>query len=803
MNTRGRWWQRSIGARIIVLFGGLLLAVQLASFAALRASLSDHAHRELPGRLEEGERVLRNLLDRKAQALVDGARLLAADYGFREALASNDAQTIVSVLSNHGARIGATESALLTTEFQLRATTTGHPRDLSTMMARLATQAAATGQASTVALLAGRPYQAVLVPVKAPVTVGWVLMAFPLDAQLVADMRSLSALDITVLARDAPDARWSVSLTSLDAPRADSLARRAWPDADLRAPMVPVAAPDEELGVRAEPLSGERGADVLALVSLSVDDAVRAPRDLQMALIGITLVGIAVFAMGSVFTARRVTTPLRGLADAAERLGAGDYATPMRDLQRHDEIGELSQSFERMRTRVAENQQQILKLAYWDSLTGLPNRAQFRDLVNQAVRQAAPGTGLAVLMLDLNRFKHVNDVLGYRIGDLLLVEVAERLARHGVREGDVVARLGGDEFGILLRQADSRVALSVAQRIEHSFDAPLALEEHHVDMGAGIGMACWPLHADDGDALLNRAEIAMFAGKRSGGSSGPQMYDPSIDVASAQSLTLMTELRQAVDRRELLLYLQPKLALQTGEVVGAEALLRWQHPLRGLVPPLQFIPFAEQTGFIRVLTLWVLEEAARQWQVLGDEGIDLHVSVNLSTRDLLDPDLPQKFETLLAKHAAPARAFCLEITESAIMEDPQRATGTLDRLSALGFKLSIDDFGTGYSSLTYLKRLPVDELKIDQSFVRNMQGDTNDAMIVRSTIDLAHNLGIRVVAEGVESAAVWDLLRELDCDQAQGYHMGRPMPLADFLTWSAHRAAGPSAPADVNARRLH
>jgi EAL domain-containing protein (putative c-di-GMP-specific phosphodiesterase class I) len=262
------------------------------------------------------------------------------------------------------------------------------------------------------------------------------------------------------------------------------------------------------------------------------------------------------------------------------------------------------------------------------------------------------------------------------------------------------------------------------------------------------------------------------------------MYDASIDAASTQTLSLLTELRQAVELGELRLYLQPKLALDNGRVAGAEALVRWQHPQRGLVPPMQFIPFAEQTGFIRVLTMWVFEEAARQWLALVAQGMTLTLSVNLSTRDLLDQDLPQKFDALLTQHRVPAEAFCLEITESAIMDDPQRALNTLNRLSALGFKLSIDDFGTGYSSLAYLKRLPVDELKIDKSFVLSMETDVDDAKIVRSTIDLAHNLGLTVVAEGVENAKAWDLLRELNCDQAQGYHMGKPMPATDFVRWS-------------------
>jgi len=785
------WWRRSIGGRIIVLFLGLLLAVQVASFMALRASLSEHAHRVLPEKLRAGERLLQSLLERRAQTLIHGARLLAADYGFREAVASNDAETIVSVLANHGARIGATEVALLGTDFSLRATTTRDTKQLVPLAERLSTQAAASGQASVVTLRAGRPYQAVLVPVRAPLVVGWVLMDFPLDAQLVADMQRLAALDLTLLVRESATEPWAVSLTSLDAARAAGLAAERWLDDTGEAAMASVAVGGEELGVRAKGLGLGRetgaGAGVRALVSLSVDEAVRLPHDLQLALIAITLLGIALFAFGSVFTARRVTTPLRGLADAAERLGRGDYRTPMQGLKRDDEIGELSQSFERMRQSIAENQAQILKLAYWDSLTGLPNRARFREAVNEAIAAAAPGSSVAIVMLDLNRFKHVNDVLGYRIGDLLLVQVAERLNRQLVRDGDLVARLSGDEFGVLLRAGEPELALSVARRIEQSFHAPLALEEHNVDMGAAVGIACWPAHAEDGDALLNRAEVAMYAAKSR--ASGPLLYDPSVDVASAQVLTLITELRQAVEHGELRVWLQPKLALESGLVAGAEALVRWQHPQRGLVPPAEFVPFAEQSGFIHTLTLWVFEEAVRQWRVLKDEGVELVLSVNLSTRDLLDQDLAQKFEAVLARRRVPAKAFCLEITESAMMDDPARALVTLDRLSAIGFKLSIDDFGTGYSSLAYLKRLPVDELKIDQSFVRDMQTDADDAVIVRSIIDLAHNLGIAVVAEGVENVQVWNLLRELHCDLAQGFYMGRPMPIDEFMQWSAAAAA--------------
>ncbi|MDO9315368.1 MAG: EAL domain-containing protein [Burkholderiaceae bacterium] len=819
MNSFARLMQRSLKARIIALFLGLLLVVQVVGFSAIRASLSSHAHRELPGRLDVGDRVLQSLLAQRAQKLTDGARLLAADYGFRDAVNSNDTDTIASVLENHGRRIGATQVALYGADLQLKATTGAHLESLGPLAERLSGLSgaqrlgAADAAQGEIAMLSGQPYQFVMVPIKAPVVVGWVLMGFSIDQRLVADMQALAALQVTLLTRTSAADPWRVELSSMDMQQAAGLSAYSWARTAAAPSMTSVDVRGEEIGVHPSWLTApavagavRQGGGVLALTSLSVDEATRIPHDLQLALLVVTVLSCALFGIGSAFTAHRVTQPLHRLAAAADRLGAGDYTTPMDSEKCQDEIGQLAQAFERMRVSVSAQKDEILKLAYWDSLTGLPNRAQFRDAVRAAVavaqkKAASDGAGaapsVAVLMLDLDRFKHVNDVLGYRFGDLLLMRVAERLVQQSVREGDLVARLGGDEFAILLRHGDAELAQSVAQRIATAFDEPLNLEEHTVDMGAGIGMACWPQHANDADALISRAEVAMYSAKQR--SAGALMYDPSIDASSAQTLSLLTEMRLAVGDNQLRLYLQPKLSLSTGLVVGAEALVRWQHPERGLVPPMQFIPFAEQTGFIRVLTMWIFEEAARHWRMLHSEGLLITLSVNLSTRDLLDQDLPQKFDALLVKHQVPAEAFCLEITESAIMDDPQRAQATLERLSAMGFKLSIDDFGTGYSSLAYLKRLPVDELKIDQSFVKSMETDPDDAKIVRSTIDLAHNLGLTVVAEGVENAHVWNMLRDLHCDQAQGYHMGKPMPADTFSNWSAGWLAQRSPSVDLAA----
>ncbi|HET7795588.1 MAG TPA: EAL domain-containing protein [Rhizobacter sp.] len=780
------WMRKSLAARIVLLFLGLLLLVQGLSFVAIRATIDRNARSAIGQDLEVGERLLKRLLEQHANKLSEGATLLAADYGFRSAVGSNDAATISSVLANHGERIGASVSALLDTRFNLRAAAQSDTAALQPVLARLAAHGGSAKRSADVVVIDNKPFQFVMVPLRAPVLVGWVLMGFPVDQRLVDEMRSVSSLHVALDVRRDAQSPWQTTVSTL--PLA---ARQALDRQNIFLPGNPamrLALPDGEYTARSVALTEPGGADVSAVLMRSVDEAVAPFQQLQLGLAVLTVLSVAVFGVGSVLTARRVTTPLRKLAAAAERLGAGDYATPLGGQRRRDEIGDLAQSFERMRINVAGQQEEILKLAYWDSLTGLSNRVQFRNATLEAIALArADGRAVAVVMLDLDRFKHVNDVLGYRFGDLMLKGVAERLSQQAVRNGDLVARLGGDEFAVLLADLEPASALAhantVAQRLHQAFADVMTLEDHTVDMSASFGMAVWPSHAPDADTLLSRAEVAMYTAKRR--SEGPMLYDPSIDAASTQTLSLLSELRHAVDHHELRLFLQPKLALESGRVVGAEALLRWQHPQRGLVPPMSFIPFAEQTGFIRVLTMWVFEESARMWRVLNEGGLRLVISINLSTRDLLDTELPQKFEALLVKHIVPAEAFCLEITESAIMDDPQRAMATLERLSGLGFRLSIDDFGTGYSSLAYLKRLPVDELKIDKSFVLGMAKDSNDARIVRSTIDLAHGLGLSVVAEGVENAQVWELLRSLSCDEAQGFHMGKPMPSTEFVPWSA------------------
>ena len=778
---RGGW---RLATRVVVMSLLLLLAVQLAGFVAIQASIVRNARATLTDDLVVAERIWKRLLEQRAAQLGLGASLLAADFGFRAAVNSNDRETIASVLDNHGARIDAAVTALLDTRFALRGVSQGATPELLAELALLAPRLAKQG--SAVAEVRGRPHQFVMVPMRSPLVIGWVLMGFELDGAVVRDLHNIVGLQVALLAPpvSAPPLRRSagVLLHSTLASPQDAAALLG----------LPAGASEVQLAGGSfllRDVALEEGGSVLLRLSGSLAQAIAPYRALQYTLAALTAIGLLLFGLGSQWTARRITRPLNELVQASHRMGAGDYDTALAPALLHqgerDEVGALARAFEHMRGSIAAQQRQILQLAYWDRLTGLPNRLQFRDVVLAATRAGGP---LAVVMLDLDRFKHVNDVLGYAFGDRLLQGVAERL-QQVVRPGDVVSRLGGDEFALLLPGADAALAQGVAARIAAAFEEPLQLDDQRVDLSAGLGIACWPAHAADADTLLSRAEVAMYVAKRR--TAQAQLYDPSLDNGSAQTLSLLSELRHAVDNNELRLFMQPKIALASGELVGAEALVRWQHPQRGLVPPMEFIPFAEQTGFVRQLTLWVFEETARQQPMLAELGIE-RVSINLSTRDLMDGELPDKLEAILLRHGKRAESFCLEITESAIMDDPERAEGTLNRLSQRGYKLSIDDFGTGYSSLAYLRRLPVQELKIDKSFVMAMEREEGDAKIVRSTIDLAHNLGLSVVAEGVENAAIQQRLAELGCDEAQGYHLSKPVPLALLQEWAAkhgHTAA--------------
>lgn len=451
-----------------------------------------------------------------------------------------------------------------------------------------------------------------------------------------------------------------------------------------------------------------------------------------------------------------------------------------------DEIDILERNFNRLADAVESETAALEYQALHDPLTELPNRKLLNNRLQQEIlRVGRNKKSLVLIMSDLNHFKEINDTLGHHVGDIVLQQAATRLFRT-FRKTDSVARLGGDEFAILLPETSLEQARHISQKVVEAFEIPFVVEGNNLSLGISMGLVECPTHGDDVNILVQRADVAMYIAKRN--NLGFSVYDPDKDTHSVGRLALMTEFRTAIEECSLDIVYQPKVDFSTREIIGAEALLRWNHPQRGCIEPDEFIPLAEQTGLIKPLTTWVLDMAVQQcleWRSIWPE---FNVAVNLSVHNLHDAALLDQVRRLIDEHHMPPSCLTLEITEGDIMSNPIRAREILETLDMMGIALSVDDFGTGYSSLSYLKQLPVSELKIDKSFVMEMIEDENDEVIVKATIDLAHNLGLKTVAEGVADQKTWDFLRSLNCDIAQGYFISRPVSAEEFarLASSSH-----------------
>ena len=436
----------------------------------------------------------------------------------------------------------------------------------------------------------------------------------------------------------------------------------------------------------------------------------------------------------------------------------------------------------RMERRQQEAERTIERMAFEDPLTGLPNRVAMRERIAQAIANAkGEAGGFAILSIHVGHFDEIGDTLGHAAGDKLMKEVAERVAAVARSGEDALARVGEDELALLLRAADGRRATEVAERIVVGLYRPVNLAGIDVDARGTVGIALHPAHGDEPDELMRRAKVAMY---RAGGHGHCALYSGPLDDERRHRLALLGDLRRAIDADELTLYCQPKVSIRSSHFCGAEALMRWKHPKQGMVAPSVFVELAESAGLITPLTHWVLEAAFGARHRWHEAALDLPLAVNLSPRDLHDPRLVDRVRNLMSRWETQAGWMEFELTESALMVDPAAAIETLGRLRDLGIELMVDDFGTGYSSLRYLQQLPVSAIKIDQSFVRRMIVDPESAAIVRSTVELCHALHMRAIAEGVEDEPLWKALDDVGCDVAQGYYVGKPLPVGDFPQWA-------------------
>jgi diguanylate cyclase len=462
---------------------------------------------------------------------------------------------------------------------------------------------------------------------------------------------------------------------------------------------------------------------------------------------------------------------------------------------------------EELRVKTSMLESKVTREATHDALTDLPNRILFKDRIEHAIKISnRQKSKFTIFVLDLDRFKEINNTLGHFNGDLLLKQVASRLTGI-VRDSDTLARIGGDEYGMLFPAIKDKEDIQVvAEKIVNAFNPAFVLEGMNLDVRASTGAVIFPEHGEDADTLLQRVDVAMYMAKQENKSF--VIYDPEMDKNSPYRLTLMSELKKAIMDDDLVLYYQPKIDAMENRLIGVESLVRWRHKIHGLIMPEEFIGLAERTGLIEQLTRWVMGRAFQQALIWHKSGINTGMSLNLSTKNLLDPELPDIIAGLLASYPVPPESMVFEITETSIMADPDRAREVLSRINQMGVNFSIDDFGTGYSSLSYLTKLPVREIKIDKSFIADMLENANNLIIVRTTIDMAHNLGLKVTAEGVENEETYEKLKSLGCDAVQGYYFSEPVDANHFedLLQSAQWASGfdPGKPDFMNqpAQRL-
>jgi EAL domain-containing protein (putative c-di-GMP-specific phosphodiesterase class I)/GGDEF domain-containing protein len=772
------------------LFGAALILVSLVVYASIAANARGVVRDEL---MTSGT-VFDRVWNLKADELRGSASLLSRDFGFREAVASRDKATIGSALENLRVRLGIDMAFIVGVDGSI----TGVDRAaLKGADARLMQAVEQDDNPSGVLMIGGTPHQVIATPILSPTLVGWVVFASRLDANEMQALERLSAIhvDAAVLGRDEGTRAWiappgvsglaggAVSrelAVAIDQAMADKS-----PEArDFKAPgggALTLVKPLKSIG-------GDRPAALLLSYPMA---RAMAPYSPMLAMIVLTgMAGITLLVIGSWILARSVTRPISVLDEAVQRLSRGENAAV--ELTTSDELGRLAESFNAMASEIRERERRITHLALHDQETNLPNRLGLDRAVEALVADAsARGLKVAVLAMGVDRFTHVRGAIGYALASAMMGEIGQALQR--LRPGDPIGRVANSVLAAAFAVRDADEARRISAHLQHVLEAPVRLGDHAVDVSLTLGLAVFP-DLDDASALINRASIAVDQARTSHRKLA--LFDADAYGDPQAKLGLMSEMLEAIATGDIFIHLQPKFDLRLGRTTGAEALVRWRHPQRGMVGPDDFIPMAEETGHIRTLTEHVLSLAIAQQAALKAQGFDIAVSVNMSGRLVGDHEFAEE-ALQLARQAQ--GELCLEITETAVIADPQRALENLERFAAAGILISIDDYGAGLSSLAYLKQMRAHELKIDKAFVIGMAEGQKDALLVRSTVDLAHSLGLKVTAEGVETAMVQALLTAMGCDLAQGYFIARPMPAADFAAFlqSERDEAAGDAPRQV------
>ncbi len=780
-------WRHTFQARIAGVLALLLLVVVGAVYFAMKTATYHAVENQAQVQLETGSRVFERLLDLRGRRLRYGLDWLTVDSQFRRAVAGGQAAPILAALRRHGTGIRASEVFVLGLDGRVIASTlSAVPQDRTFAYTDALRQARRSGLQMLIVTLDGHPFLLVQDEVLDPQPIARVVMGFRMDDIFASELRTMSNLEVSFMSQQdqqpgelfstQPHAYWEAIIGAMQG----SLQRSA----QNSTAQMSVLGGQRFLN-QALQLANTDDRDrnpVLVLLQSPLDRSLQSFAPLDGQFLGIALAALVVSSVGVLFMARRVSRPLNTLVRAAERIGAGDYRTPV-VVRRRDEFGLLAHAFNAMQSGIAVRERQLAHNALHDPLTGLPNRALAMERLGSAISAGRP---VVLLYLGIENYRVINEGFGPQGVEEMLRE-ASRCLLSSLSASDTAARITGTEFLLLLENTQIDRAVARADRLYGLLTEPLRIGGDELRHEVSMGIAAYPADGQQVEELISRASIARHDAAVLPGYL--QIYQQDRDLAHQRQITLIRDLRRAAVENELFLCYQPKLDLHHGHVRQAEALLRWQHPTLGLVSPSEFIPLAERTGSIGSLTQWVIEEAIRQLAEWDVRGWQVQLSVNISVDDLSDDSLAIRVTELLAQYGVSAEQLVFEITESAIMHNPQQALRVLEQLRGCGISLSVDDFGTGYSSLAQLQRLPVQELKIDKSFVRNLDSTSGDGVIVRSTIEMSHNLGLKVVAEGVEFEHSLKLLKLWKCDTAQGYLISRPLNAMAFEMWMRRERA--------------
>lgn len=777
--------------RLALFLVAVLVGVQVLTWALVY----EVTRREV---IAQGERQLATAadafvrqLDDIAQRVAESVQVLSLDYPLRAAIAERDRGTVLSALRNHGRRVGAERMLLVGLDGVVQADTLAAGGSAGQAFPFAGLLDTALDQPATAVVAIGdRAWWMVVVPVYAPQPIALIAAGVPLDDRLLARVQSLSAIPHHVeLVAPADDGGWTLLAGSTAGLRLAGVLAGGATGLSQRPRLVESGG--HEFVALARPLqSPDRARPVAAVLGYSLDAALAPLRSVASTWLLLLAAGLAIGLLGAVWLARGVARPVEALAAAARRIEAGDY-TPPAPLRRRDELAQLAAAFGRMADAIAEREQRIRFQAEHDATTGLPNRAAAESALQRDLA-AVDGRPAALLMVGLARLPDVVKTLGHGVADRIMRASASRLSR--LADGRLVARAADSQLLLWMPAANRADAIALALRILDALGETYREADLSVEPAPGVGIALAPEHGSEASTLLQRADVALFGAQRL--VNPVAVYDPSTDPHRPERLALMAELRDALERDGLELHYQPRLDITSGRISGVEALVRWTHPQRGRIPPDEFVRLAEETGNIQRLTRWALAAGIAQARHWREQGLELDMAINLSALDLEDASLPRRLAQLLALHGVPAASIVLEITESAVMGEGETVAQVLGQLAAQGVAIAVDDFGVGQSSLAYLRRLPVQELKIDRSFITGLGDDAENRTIVRSIVDLGHRLGYRITSEGVESAADLAYLASIGCDHAQGFLIARPMPAQDLRDFvEAHAASAALAPA--------